>query len=70
MSERNCIDGVVAEVKRLLGGIAAQRDVVAAAAALDDIGADLAARMEAISAEAALVRVACESTTRGARHAR
>lgn len=52
------IDGIVTDVQRRLRGLASQRDVVAAAAALDEIGATLADCMESVFAEAELVRLA------------
>ena len=64
------IDGIVQDVQRRLRGLAGQRDVVAAAAALDEIGVTLAECMESTFAEAELVRIARATDHRSAKHAR
>lgn len=54
----------VETAKRAIADIAQLRDAVEAYDALDEIGADLARCMEAVDAEAALLRVARESSSR------
>jgi len=60
------IDGIAREMCSRLRFLAAQRDVVAVADALDSIGATLAACMEAIFPEAELVRLARATDHRSA----
>lgn len=54
MTGNDYIDSVAAEVKRLLDGLAANADAVAAAAAFDEIGAALIDGMEAARQRAVL----------------
>ncbi len=59
----------VETAKRSIAAIARTRDAVECAAALDEVGAVLGKHMEAVNAEAALVREA-RSTNRRDPHAR